>query len=372
MRLARLALSNFRNYAELELEPQPGLNLFLGRNAQGKSNLLEAIAMLGVGKSFRTSHDADTIRVGCERAIVRGEVERDDAEPAAVACAIQRTPRGARKTFSRSGRTLSYAKFLGTLCVVTFVPSDLQLVAGAPALRRVFLNTALAQQDREYYRDLARYRSTLRQKNALLRGAAEPDASLLDVYDAELAQSGARLMVERARFVGTLDAHARRVHALWTKNAERLELRYVPNVLAQDGSKEALRAAIERRLADVRAMERTRRTSVAGPHRDDVLFVLDGEPLATFGSQGQQRTAVLAVKAAEYSVMRDRSGTAPLLLLDDLLSELDEERAAAFLEGVGAYEQAYLTATHLPPHLPARGTLFSVESATVRAEGVPC
>ena len=126
MRLARLALTDFRNYRELELEPQPGLNVFVGRNAQGKSNLLEAIAMLGIGKSFRTAHDADAIREGSERAVVRGEVYRDEGERVALACTIAQTPRGARKTFSRAGRNVPYATFLGTLSVVTFVPSDLR------------------------------------------------------------------------------------------------------------------------------------------------------------------------------------------------------------------------------------------------------
>jgi len=371
VRLARLALTNFRNYETLELEPQPGLNVFVGRNAQGKSNLLEAIAMLGVGKSFRTSHDADTIRTTCERAVVRGEVRGPDAEPVQLACTIARTPRGARKTFNRAGRNVPYAKFLGTLSVVTFVPSDLQLVTGAPSLRRAFLNTALAQQDRGYYRHLARYQSTLRQKSALLRGAAEPDEALLSVYDAALAESGAALMLARRGFIESLAREAGAMHAAWTDRKESLRLEYLPNVAAGALSEGELAEAIARRLGEVRALERLRRTALAGPHRDDFSFVLDGEPLATFGSQGQQRTAVLAVKAGEYAVMRDRSGTPPLLLLDDMLSELDEHRASAFLTGVGEYEQAYVTATHLPPNLPARSALFTVEEAGVRVAS-PC
>lgn len=371
MKLARLALTDFRNYPHLELEPQPGLNLFIGRNAQGKSNLLEAIAMLGIGKSFRTAHDADTIREGSERAVIRGEVERDDGATIALACTILRTPRGVRKTFNRAGRNVSYAAFLGTLSVVTFVPSDLQLVTGTPALRRAFMNTTLSQQDRGYYRELARYHGALRQKNALLRAPVPPDDALLAVYDETLAGSGAALMSARRDLVALLDEAARDVHGSWTSGAETVTLAYRPNVPAE-GSLEALREAIAQRLRDVRGVERARRTSVAGPHRDDLAFLLDGRPLATFGSQGQQRTAVLALKVAEYAAMRDRSGSAPLLLLDDLLSELDEHRAEAFLAGIGEYEQAYVTATHRPAHVPDRSTAYRVEAAAVFAERVAC
>lgn len=366
MRLARLALSDFRNYPRLELEPQPGLNVFVGRNAQGKSNLLEAIAMLGVGKSFRTSRDADTIRSGCERAVMSGDVLSQDAS-VRLACAITRTAGGARKAWTRAGRKVSYAAFLGTLSVVTFVPSDLQMVTGAPALRRAFLNTALAQYDRDYYRSLARYQGALRQKSALLRGARDADDALLDVYDATLAQSGAVLMSRRAAFVQALGHEAAAVHAAWTGGTERLRVQYLPNVAAGAMSDEELQDAIAQRLRSVRAAERLRRIALAGPHRDDLAFALENRSLATFGSQGQQRTAVLALKVAEYTVMRDRSGAAPLLLLDDLLSELDEDRAAAFLAGVGGYEQAFVTATHLPAPVPPGSAVYAVDDAVLRA-----
>jgi DNA replication and repair protein RecF len=366
VKLARLALSDFRNYGQLELDPQPGLNVFIGRNAQGKSNLLEAIAMLGVGKSFRTGRDADVIRQGCERAVVAGDV-RAGGDAVRMGCTIVRTARGARKTYARGGRNVPYAKFLGTLPVVTFVPSDLALVTGPPALRRSFVNTALAQSDRDYYRHLARYGAALRQKSALLRASAAADDALLDVYDEVLAASGAAVMIARRAFVRDIDERARAVHAGWTRGAERLEARYAPNVVSGDDDPDELRATIAKRLAAVRPSERLRRMPLAGPHRDDLSLALDERPLSTFGSQGQQRTAVLALKVAEYSVMRDRSGTAPLLLLDDLLSELDEERAAALLAGIGAYEQAFVTATHRPPQLPGQSALFSVEGASVSA-----
>ena len=232
------------------------------------------------------------------------------------------------------------------------------------------MNTALSQQDRGYYRELARYHGALAQKNALLRAAANPDEDLLGIYDATLAESGAALVEARRDLVTVLDGAARAVAAAWTDGAEILALSYRPNVDVSGAA--SARDAIAQRLREARPLERARKTSVAGPHRDDLAFLLDGRPLSTFGSQGQQRTAVLALKAAEYTVMRERSGRAPLLLLDDLLSELDEQRAAAFLAGVGEYEQAYVTATHLPSRLPERSAIYRVDAAAVYPERVAC
>ncbi|HEY9085292.1 MAG TPA: DNA replication/repair protein RecF [Candidatus Tyrphobacter sp.] len=368
MRLERLALSNIRNYTLLDLEPQNGLNVFIGANAQGKSNLLEAIAVLGIGKSFRSGRDADMIRDGCERGTIRGEAVRREGR-VQVGCSIAKSPSGTRKTFTRAGRNVRYAQFLGALTVVTFVPADLALVSGTPGERRAFLNTALAQQDAAYYRALARYQSALRQKGALLRGEDAPDDELLGVYDRTLAESGAIVVLARQVFVEALAREAAIAHERWSGRGERLELRYAPNVAFEAANEEAIRAALTSRLREVARTERRRRMPLAGPHRDDLLAGLDGRPLSNFGSQGQQRTAVLALKIAEYLVMRDRAGEAPLLLLDDVLSELDEQRAAAFLGGVGDYEQAYVTATHRPPRLPVQSAIFVVEAAHVRREG---
>ena len=369
MILERLALANFRNYAELELEPSAGLNLFVGANAQGKSNLLEAIAMLGTGKSFRTSKDSDTVREGIELGVVRGQA-RVRAGAIELACSVAKSTRGMRKTYTVNGRDVRYANFLGKLRVVTFVPSDLQLATGAPALRRAFLNVALSQEDGRYYRELARYRKALAQKNALLRDATN-DAELLGVYDRTLVDAGTYLTLARESFVRALAADAREAHAAFTHGAETLEVAYDPNVPYEVPTADAVGAALEARLRAVADSERARKTSVAGPHRDDLTLTLDGRSLAAYGSQGQQRTAVLALKVAEYAVMRERAGEAPLLLLDDVLSELDDERAAAFLEGVGAYEQAFVTATHLPAGLRAEASVYAIAGARVTREAAP-
>jgi len=363
--LQQLTLSDFRNYSELEIEPAPGLNVFVGANAQGKSNLLEAIAMLGTGKSFRTAREGDTVRQSSERAVLHG-VAATQAGRVELACAIERSSRGTHKSYTVNGTSVRYAGYLGRMRVVTFVPADLHLASGTPGARRAFLNVALSQSEPRYYYELARYRKVVAQKNALLRGAIEADPELLATYNRTIVEAGTEIMLARDTLVRALAAEAQRIHARFAPN-ERLELRYDADVPFDTPLRETIASAMEARLRACADAERARKSAVAGPHRDDVSLDLDGDSLAAYGSQGQQRTAVLALKIAEYAVMRERAREAPLLLLDDVLSELDEERAAAFLMEIGEYEQAFITATHLPAGLPASARVARVDAAHVEA-----
>ncbi|MBV9737250.1 MAG: DNA replication/repair protein RecF [Candidatus Eremiobacteraeota bacterium] len=363
MRLTRIALSNLRNYSNLELEPQPGLNVFIGDNAQGKSNLLEAIALLGTGKSFRTNREADLIKHGISIASVSGEAQMR-AGAVRLSCTIASTGRGIRKTYTLNGEPVRYARFLGSAKVVTFTPWDLQLVTGAPSLRRSMLNVALSQDQPIYYGHLIRYQKVLAQKAALLRGTIEPDAELLRVYNETLIQDGAALVAARAQFVESLNDPAHNAYHKWAGGMERLALSYEPNVPFEVRTQDAIESALRSRFTAVAQAEAQRKACIAGPHRDDVGFLLDGRSLAAFGSQGQHRMAVLALKVAEYIVMHERSAEAPLLFLDDVLSELDHRRAAAFLSGIGAYEQAFMTATSVPNDIPAAAQ-YRVANATL-------
>lgn len=346
MRLERLALANIRNYAHLEYEPSSGLNVILGRNAQGKTNLLEAIAVLGRGKSFRTSRDGEMIRTESPVATLVGHA-RVRAGEIRLGCTIARGERGIQKRYTCNGATVRYAGYLGKLRVVSFVPGDLALVDGPPSLRRAFLNEALSQDDPAYYRALGSYRRALAQKAAMLRGPESVDEPLLAIYDQTLIETGTILMLARERFIIQIAREAAAVHAAWTRGKEVLGISYRPDAPFEAPSADAVAEALTGRLRSRAAAERIRGMPLVGPHRDDLLFELAEGPLASLGSQGQRRTAVLALKVAEYGVMRDRAGEAPLLLLDDVLSELDGERASAFLEGLGTYEQAFVSATEV-------------------------
>jgi DNA replication and repair protein RecF len=344
--LTHLVLSNVRNYVSLDFAPEPGLNVFVGPNAQGKSNLLEAIALLGTGKSFRTSREAEIVRSGMPSAALSGEA-RVAAGEVRLSCSLNVGATGLRKIYAVNGRGVRYAGYLGNMRVVTFVPAHLALVSGPPAARRSLLNAALAQESPAYYAALAAYQKFLAQKNALLRGAVAPDAALLATYDERLVETGTEVVLARRTFVAALAERAKAVYRTWVGERDGdLELRYESDVPLDVPTRDGLAAAFVARLAEKRAAEVTRRTALVGPHRDDLAFRLGGISLAAFGSQGQQRTAVLALKVAEYGVLTMRAGEAPLLLLDDVLSELDPQRQAAFLRGVGAFEQAFVTTTH--------------------------
>jgi DNA replication and repair protein RecF len=356
MFLEHVRLTNFRNYESLDVEPAPGLNVFVGPNAQGKSNVLEAIAMLATGKSFRARREAELIRTGESIARIGGDA-RISAGRVALHCTIDRSSGNTRKHFDVNGAAVGFARFLGRARVVTFVPADLALVSGGPALRRAFLNVALAQSSPAYYRDLARCARITGHKAALLRGAIAPDRELLFAYNDELAGPARAIVAARTDFVAELARAVAGVYDRWAVTRERIAIRYAPSTGDVDIAA-ALAANVEHEVR--------RRQTLVGPHRDDVRLELEGQPLAAFGSQGQQRTAVLALKVAEYEVMRARAGDAPILLLDDVLSELDAQRAQGFLSAVGSFEQAFLTTTELPAG-HAFGHAFAIWNGTIRA-----
>ena len=317
--------------------------------------------MLATGKSFRTPRESELIRFGGALASVAGTA-RVAAGTLNLACAIASTAAGTRKTYTVNGESVRYARFLGSVKIVAFVPSDLALVSGAPALRRAMVNEALSLADRRYYHALARYRKAMMQKSALLRGGGAPDLELLAIYDATMVRSGTEIVLARRHYLAALGEAASAIYGHWIPS-ERFSIAYVPDVSAETPTADAVGAAFEERLRQQRPAELMRKRCLVGPHRDEVELSLDGGLLARFGSQGQGRTAVLALKLAEYAVLRDMAGEAPLLLLDDVLSELDDERATAFLEGLHDVEQAFVTSTHAAPALRMEHAAWRVEGA---------
>ena len=346
MRVESLELANFRNYAALRFEPPEGACILVGANAQGKSNVLEALALLALGKSFRAVRESDLIRFDSPLASVSARVRTRPGQTTA-GCIITRAGDGARKRFLHNGRSVRYGDFLGSITAVTFVPADLALVTGPASLRRRLLNAALSQLDRGYYHDLAAYVKLIVQKNAFLKSPDAGDRTLLATYNAQLADLGARLVGARMNYVRRLAHDARAAHARWVGGRDELDVVYLPSPAQDAQTPDAIRASLEDALARSAPAEIARRMSLVGPHRDDIGLNLHGRSLARYGSQGQQRTAVLALKAAEYALAFAAAGEAPLLLLDDVLSELDEQRRHAFLSSIAGFEQAFITATHL-------------------------
>jgi DNA replication and repair protein RecF len=337
VRLLSLALRNYRNYARLDLEPGPGLNVLLGRNGQGKTNLLESIAILALSSTPRARRDAELMGPVAPEARIEALVESHGRQ---VDLKIRyREEEGrTRRQIEVAGQARRAVDLPGVLRVTLFWPDDLNLVKAGPDHRRRLLNQLLVQVENGYARDLSRYQRVLDQRNHLVKqvAAQEAPSDTLDVWDHELAELGARIAAARAAAVTELAGAAKGHHA--AIGGEALELQY-------QGPPQDLAAA----LRAGRALDLRRGTTGVGPHRDDVLVLLDGRDARAYGSQGQQRTAVVSLKLAEADVIETRTGEPPLLLLDDVLSELDTERRAALMERVGAGGQVVVTSAEVGP-----------------------
>jgi len=324
MRVNCLQLNNFRNYESVELAPCPGVTALVGDNAQGKTNLLEAIALSCTGRSHRTARDAELIRWACERASVRVEAERIDG---VHDVALTLTAR-ARKQIRVNGNVIGRSgELMGHVNGVLFAPEHLRLVKDGPAERRRFIDMELSQIRPAYYYALQRYWRALDQRNHLLRmWSMRPELrGTLPEWNGQLAEYGARIIEYRREFIEKLARAARENHSDISGGAEELAVSYRPSVECEASGGE-LAEAVARSLGESLDSDIRRMTTGAGPHRDDLLLTISGVDVRIYGSQGQQRTAALSLKLSELDVMREETGEWPVLLLDDVMSELDPGR----------------------------------------------
>lgn len=380
MRVLELSLTDFRNYASVSLRFAGMLNVFIGQNAQGKTNLLESLYLLAAGHSPRASRDAEMIRWGAQKARILARVERAYGT-VELEMVLQA---GVAKRITVNGNAVRrLADVFGHLNVVAFTPDDLQLVKGSPALRRRFLDYEIAQVSPAYRDYLERYHRVLKQRNTLLKAIAEGEANAqaLAVWDPQLVEYGSRVIVKRAEMVAALAPLAEEIHARITEGKERLQLEYRPFFFADGESDPAackrldwVRDRFRADLDRLRKAEIARGASLVGPQRDDVRFVLNGNDARLYGSQGQQRTAVLACKLAEIEYMKEEAGEAPILLLDDVMSELDASRRAFLVAAVQDHIQTFITSAHpgdLGDALLARAHLFHIRQGTVQDAASP-
>lgn len=372
MYLATLHLCHFRNYSDLLLEFSAGLNVVHGENAQGKTNLLEAIYFLATGRSPRAGRDQELIQHGAEELRARARVVRQTGA-LDLEIAYGQETRKALKINGVPERRI--ANLVGKLAAVFFSPDDLQLVKGPPAGRRRFLDIELSQVSSTYLHHLAVYNRVLAQRNTLLRQIAEGHVSplLLEAFDDKLLDSGSQLIIRRLRAVESLAKLAAHYHAQMTGGVEQLSLSYVNSSIPDGVTAES---EVRDRLVDAlkrhRSEELRRAQTVVGPHRDDLLLRVNGQEARLFASQGQQRTAVLALKLAELEYMREQIGESPVLLLDDVASELDPNRRHFLLHAVDEGVQTFVSCTDLEDLMvrawPANRRLLHVKAGVVTAQ----
>ena len=383
MHITHLSLTNFRNYGRLELDLPAGPALLHGNNAQGKTNLLEAIFYLATTRSPQAEQDQQLINwealqteepviVGRIQAHLATETGQRHLEMRLILEENQASRQGTR-SFRREvlvdRRKVRLMDLLGNLRVVLFLPEDIQLISGTPSQRRRYLDITLCQVDPVYCRHLADYNKILEQRNALLRQIAEGTGSpeVLPVFSERLVKLGSHIFARRAAFIEAISREAQRIHyEELTDGGETIRINYLPRLedvgtgnnglasrLPQPGQwlqeQNNNPAAIEKRYGQAvvaaRQIDLTRGTTSVGPHRDDWYFQLNGRHLGNYGSRGQQRTAILALKMAEINWMTRITGETPILLLDEVVAELDEQRRALLLNYVKGVNQALLTAT---------------------------
>ena len=324
MYMNHLLLADFRNIATAEIKLNEGINILYGDNAQGKTNILEAVYICATGRSHRTKIDAQLIQFGKKEAHIKAFVVRD-----------RRTDRidvhlkkDEKKGIAVNGIPIRKSGDLfGTLHTVMFSPEDLQLIKNAPSERRRFIDMELCQLSNVYYYDLQQYYKVLKQRNNLLK-RIQKNMKLretLFAWDAQMCQYGMRVIDSRKSFISRLNTIASAIHNGITEGKEELLIEYKPNVLKDDFS-EKLSSSTEKDILYG--------STTVGPHKDDIIFYVNNNDVKIFGSQGQQRTAALSAKMAEIEIIKSETGQSPVLLLDDVLSELDERRQYFLLDGI--------------------------------------
>ncbi len=341
LRITGLKLHNFRNYQDLEQPFEPGLTVLTGLNGAGKTNVLEAIFLCALGRSHRTSRDAELIKMG----EMEGMVLLNLTTRGGSRSIREELVSGERKRIFLDGAPVARSgELMGCLNVVMFSPEDLILVKGGPAERRRFMDMEISQLKPAYYYDLQQYNQALKQRNNLLKEGLETAGDMLELWDEQLSRLGARIVVERAAFCRELKELAGELHDHMSSGKEELRVEYEPNVLCAD--EELIREAIADALVSNLDRDLFRGFTSAGPHRDDLLLELNGTDVRTYGSQGQQRTTALSLKLSEIALIERLRQEKPVLLLDDVFSELDEGRRSLLLSAIDGC-QGLITCTHL-------------------------
>jgi len=347
MHIERLALTNYRNYEKLDLSFSPKINVLIGENAQGKTNIMEAIYVLSMAKSHRTSNDRELIRWDQEYGKIEGDVQRKYGG-LPLELVISKKGKRARVNHLEQNRLSNY---IGQLNVVMFAPEDLNLVKGSPSVRRRFLDMEIGQISPVYLHDLLTFQKVLKQRNAILkenRGKLNYKDVMFDIYTEQYIQVAVQIIRKRFYFMELLQKWAEPIHKGISRGMESLKVTYgTLKGLDSGQTKEEMESVLEKRLLEVRTRELERGLTLIGPHRDDLHFHVNGYDIQTFGSQGQQRTTALSLKLAEIELVKQEVGEPPVLLLDDVLSELDDYRQSHLLNTIQGEVQTFVTTTNI-------------------------
>ncbi|RKZ14107.1 DNA replication/repair protein RecF [bacterium] len=350
MRVERVKLHNFRNLRQITVDVSPRINILLGRNGQGKTNFLEALSYLALGRSFRTSRDRELIQF--QQDFTRVSVQGRDARNEQFELSAALTRDGKKKLEVDGVPVQRHADLVGHLSVVRFDPDEVELAKGSPDHRRRFLDYTLSLCSAEYFRVLIEYRRATAQKNRLLKSRSSvPDAEL-DVWDSELVRCGVPLLAARAGTLGELEDLAREAYSDLAPGQGRLSLQMRGTVPIEDANEDPedrnrIAEAFSAALVAGRGRERMMRHCLVGPHRDRLEVVLQDRSLRSYGSQGEQRTASIALKLAQGELLYERTQERPVVVLDDIFSELDRVRTEALQQRLQREHQLFIATARI-------------------------
>ncbi len=349
MYIKSVTLENFRNYDDLKIDFDPFVNIIYGDNAQGKTNILESVFIAATTKSHKQSKDKDIIRFGYDEAHIRIELIKNEVQYRID----MHLRKNKTKVISINGVPIKKAaQLMGILNTVFFSPEDLSIIKEGPSQRRRFLDLELCQLDPYYLHNLSVYNKTVNQRNKLLKDKRiDSDIdTILDVYDEQLVLSGIEIINRRERFINDLNEIIKQIHYKLTGDKEECNIIYSPDVKSDD-YKKRLKTG---RINDIRS-----KSTTTGPHRDDFIFYINNEDVRKFGSQGQQRTAALSLKLSEIEIIKRITKDHPVLLLDDVLSELDSNRQRFLLESINDI-QTIITCTGMDDFVNKRFNINKV------------
>ena len=382
MIVSRVACLNWRNIPECDIPLCDGINVLWGMNAQGKSNILECIYFFARGRSFRGAKEKELVRFGCDYSVSRIDFLRDGYKKNTSLEAV--IPLSGKKKLTRNDAPLSSAEMMGTFRAVLFCPSNLTIVSGGPLERRTFLDVAISQLSPKYLHHVRRYSRLLAERNALLKRAAaggNVTAEEWEVYAEAMSESAAWIAAFRKEYTDMLNSAVIRYFRGMTDGREAPSLTYssqalaetMPSPLTHPGD-EPDKAVLVSRLTENIEREIAAGSSLYGTHKDDVEISLNGKEAKLYASQGQQRSIVLSMKLAEAEIAREIGGEFPVILLDDVFSELDEERRNYILSSLGGGDRQIIITSCEPDIIPERGigrvNFLRVENGSVSCDGV--
>jgi DNA replication and repair protein RecF len=343
--IQNLELTSYRNYERAELQFENKVNVIIGENAQGKTNLMEAIYVLSMAKSHRTSNDKELIRWDEDYAKIEGRVMKRNGDIPMQLVISKKGKKGKVNHIEQQ----KLSQYVGALNTIMFAPEDLNLVKGSPQVRRRFLDMEIGQVSAVYLYDLSLYQKILSQRNHFLKqlqSRKQTDRTMLDVLTDQLIEAAAKVVAKRLQFTAQLEKWAQPIHSGISRGLEELTLKYHtaldvsdPKDLSKIGN------GYQESFSKLKEKEIERGVTLFGPHRDDVLFYVNGRDVQTYGSQGQQRTTALSLKLAEIDLIHEEIGEYPILLLDDVLSELDDYRQSHLLHTIQGRVQTFVTTT---------------------------